>query len=78
MKNRKSGFIQIPFAWLFAIIIGAMIIFFAIYVSIKLIKTNENVATAEVGKEISVLLNPLETGFGETKTTILRRGNEEE
>jgi hypothetical protein len=71
MKNRKSGFIQISFAWLFAIIIGAIILFFAIYAATKLIKTEGTVTTAETGKEISVLLNPLETGFGETTTTPL-------
>jgi len=70
MLNKK-GFIQISFAWLFAIIIGAIILFFAIYASVKLIKTEEGVSGAEIGKEISVLLNPLETGFGEEKTTPL-------
>ncbi len=71
MKTNKSGFIQISFAWLFAIIIGAIILFLAIYASVKLIKTEEFVSTTETAKEISVLLNPLETGFGEEKTTQL-------
>ncbi|MDP3992586.1 MAG: hypothetical protein U1B79_00745 [Candidatus Pacearchaeota archaeon] len=70
MRN-KNGFIQISFAWLFAIIIGAIILFFAIYASVKLINIEEGVSTAETGKEISVLLNPLETGFGEERTTPL-------
>ncbi len=67
----KKGFLQISFAWLFAIIIGAIILFFAIYASVKLIDTEESAASAEIGKEIVVLLNPLETGFGEEKTTPL-------
>ena len=71
MKTNKKGFIQISFAWLFAIIIGAIILFLAIYASMKLIKTEESVSGAETGKEIAVLLNPLETGFGEEKTTQL-------
>ena len=70
MKNKK-GFIQISFTWLFAIIIGAIILFFAIYASVKLINTEESVSSTETGKEIAVLLNPLETGFGEERTTPL-------
>ncbi|HKZ34066.1 MAG TPA: hypothetical protein VJ142_02410 [Candidatus Nanoarchaeia archaeon] len=71
LNLNKRGFIQISFAWLFAIIIGAIILFLAIYASVKLIKTEESVSGAETGKEIAVLLNPLETGFGEEKTTLL-------
>ncbi len=70
MRNSK-GFIQIPFSWLFAIVIGALILFFAIYASVRLIKTETTITSEETGKEISVLLNPLETGFGEEKTTSL-------
>ena len=70
MLNKK-GFLQISFGWLFAIIIGAIILFFAIYASVKLIGTEEQTAAAETGKEVAVLLNPLETGFGEEKTTPL-------
>jgi len=71
LNLNKKGFIQISFTWLFAIIIGAIILFFAIYASVKLMKTEESVSSAEAGREISVLLNPLETGFGEEKTTPL-------
>ena len=67
----KSGFIQISFAWLFAIVIGAIILFFAIYAAVKLIGTEGDISTAETGKEIAVLLNPLETEFGEERTTLL-------
>jgi len=69
LNNR--GFLQISFAWLFAIIVGAIILFFAIYASVKLINTEESVSLTQAGQEISVLLNPLETGFGEEKTTPL-------
>ena len=67
----KKGFIQISFTWLFAIIVGAIILFFAIYASVKLIGTEGSISSTETGKEIAVLLNPLETGFGETTTTPL-------
>ena len=72
--NNKKGFLQISFAWLFAIIVGAIILFFAIYASVRLIGTEESTSTAQAGKEIAVLLNPLETGFGEETTTPLSTG----
>jgi len=72
LNLNKKGFIQISFAWLFAIIIGAIILFFAIYASVRLIGTEESIHTTETGREIAVLLNPLETGFGEVKTTLLK------
>jgi len=67
----KKGYLQISFAWLFAIIVGAVILFLAIYGVTKLGKTGEQATTAKAGKEIGVLLNPLETGFETAKTTTL-------
>ncbi|MCF7910322.1 hypothetical protein K9L16_01465 [Candidatus Pacearchaeota archaeon] len=67
----KKGYLQISFTWLFAIIVGAFILFIAIYASTKLIKTGQDVSDAKLGKEIGVLLNPLETGFESSKTTSL-------
>jgi hypothetical protein len=66
----KRG-IQISFAWLFAIIAGAFILFLAIYGITKFIGTEQAVTSAETGKEIGILLNPLETGFESAKTTSL-------
>lgn len=70
-KNQKAQF-QISFAWLFAIIVGAFILFLAIYAAVKVINTGESATSARAGKEISVLLNPLETGFEAGKTTLLK------
>ena len=67
----KKAYLQISFAWLFAIIVGAFILFLAIYGVTKLIKTEETTQEARTGKEISVLLNPLETSFETGKTTSL-------
>ncbi len=69
MKNK--GFIQISFPWLFAIIVGIFIIFLAIYGVTKLIKTEQTVIDVTTGKELGILLNPLETGFEQAKTTSL-------
>ena len=70
-RRGKRGFLQLPFSWLFAIIVGAIILFFAIYAATKLIGTETSASSAQTGKEISVLLNPLETSFGEESTTPL-------
>ena len=70
-RMKKRGYLQISFAWLFAIIVGAVILFLAVFISIRLIGTEQTAQDAKVGKEIGVLLNPLETGFESGKTTSL-------
>jgi len=65
----KKAYLQISFAWLFAIIVGAFILFLAIFFSIKLINTEQTIQDAKTSKEIGILLNPLETGFETTKST---------
>jgi hypothetical protein len=67
--RNRSGAIEISFGWLFAIIAGVIIIFLAIYMSTKLIGTEQQTKTAETGKEIGILLNPLETSFESAQTT---------
>ncbi len=64
------------FAWLFAIIVGAFILFLAIYASTKIVNTEQTSLDAQAAKEIGVLLNPLETGFETGKTTSLRLPSE--
>lgn len=66
---KKNAYLQISFAWLFAIIVGAVILFLAIYASIKLIGTEQQTLDAKTGKEIGILLNPLETSFETAKVT---------
>ncbi len=57
------------FGWLFALVAGAIILFFAIYFTVRLIGTEKETVGAETGKEIGILLNPLETGFESAQTT---------
>ena len=75
MENER-GFLQISFAWLFALIIGAFILFLAIYASTKIIQTEKISLDARTAKEIGVLLNPLETGFETGKTTSIKLPSE--
>ncbi len=67
--KRKKGALEISFGWLFALVAGALILFFAIYFSAKLIGTEKETISAETGKEIGILLNPLETSFESAQTT---------
>ncbi len=65
----KKGALEISFTWLFAIVVGIFILALAIYVSVKFISTEQTTIDAKTGKEIGVLLNPLETSFESAKTT---------
>ncbi len=66
--QENKGYLQISFAWLFAIIVGAVILFIAIFFSSKLIKTEQEEISLKTGKEFGILLNPLETGFESLKS----------
>ena len=70
MLNKKA-YLQISFSWMFAIIIGAIILFLAIYFLTSFLKTGQAEQTTKTSKEIGVLLNPLETGFEQGKKSIL-------
>jgi hypothetical protein len=65
----KRGALEISFGWLFAIIAGIAIIFLAIYLSSRLINSSQETISAETGKEIEILLNPLETSFESSQIT---------
>lgn len=64
----KRGFLQISFGWLFALIVGAIVIFLAIFLVNKFSSTENASTSAKTSTEIGILLNPLETGF-ESATT---------
>ena len=72
----KKGFLEISFGWLFAIIVGAFILFLAIYLAVRLIDLESTSQNVEASKEIGVLLNPLETSFQESTATVLGMGDE--
>lgn len=65
MKNKKG--LEFSFEWMFAIIAGAVILFLAIYGTTKLIGSEGEASSAEVGAKLSILLNPAETGIESAK-----------
>ena len=67
VMNKKA--FQMSFAWLFAIIVGGFILFLTIYGATKLMDSGQQEQAAKTGKEIEVLLNPIETGFESGKSS---------
>lgn len=67
---------QMSFGWIFALIVGAFILFLAIFIAVKLTKTEQASSDAQLSKDIGILLNPLEIGFESAKTTFLDLGAE--
>ena len=66
--KKKRGALQISFGLLFAIIVGAVILFIAILATTKFVNTERTSQDAKTSAEIGNLINPLETGFEEGKT----------
>ena len=62
----KRGF-EMSFAWIFAIIVGAIVIFLAIWATTKLVSVERNIGDTETGKQIGILLNPVETSLEDAK-----------
>lgn len=62
----KRGF-EFSFAWLFAIIAGAAIIFLAIYATTSIIRTERTSIDSQTAKQLGILLNPIETGLETAK-----------
>lgn len=67
----KKGYLDISFSWIFAIIVGAFILFFAITSVSKLGNIKQTSEGAIAGVELGILLNPLETGLETGKTSTL-------
>jgi len=68
---KKRGAFEFSFSWLFALIVGAFILFLAIFFITKFSGTQADIQDTKNAKEISTLLNPLETGFEESGKTVL-------
>lgn len=65
MMNKKA--FEFSFSWIFAIIVGAVVMFLAIYAASQFVKTQRTVQDTELGKEIGIILNPIETSLEEAK-----------
>jgi len=62
-KNKKA--FAISFAWLFSLIVGAVILFLAVYFAIKIMNIGETEISAKTAEQLRILLEPLETKLEE-------------
>ncbi len=68
---KKRGYLEISFTWLFAIIVGTIILFLAIFAVTKFVKMGQTEQDVKTSEEFGVLLNPLEIGFETAKVTAI-------
>jgi hypothetical protein len=61
----KRGYLELPFSWIFALIVGAFILFIAILLIVKITKTETSSQDIQTSKAIGVLLNSLELSYEE-------------
>lgn len=64
--NKKG--IEFSFGWIFALIIGAAIIFLAVYAAVRLVGTEKPALSAELSKQLDIILTPIETGYESGKS----------
>jgi len=58
MKLKSLNRAQVEFGWLFALIIGAVIIFLAIFLAGKIFKTGTYLTETEILRNLDIILNP--------------------
>lgn len=58
---QKKG-IEFSFTWIFVLIVGAVILFIALFMASRLINREGSIYNTEVAAELGAVLNPLETG----------------
>ncbi len=69
MKNKKA--FEFSFGWLFAILVGAFILFLAIFAVSRFIKTGEFETGTVSAKQIGILFTPVETGIEQAKLEVI-------
>ena len=65
----KNGF-EFSFAWMFAVLVGAVIIFLAIYGVTRLINKEEYKTSTTTAKQISIIFEPMTIGLEEGKKPV--------
>lgn len=68
MNNR--GF-EFSFAWIFAIIVGAVVIFLAIYTTTSLIGNSRYESDTKIAAQLQSILSPIETNLEEGKSIVI-------
>lgn len=69
LRGKKA--FNLPFSWIFAIIVGAIILFLAIFAVIKIVDTSHYVSSTKRAKQLNILLDPMETTLEVNEKTII-------
>lgn len=69
MRNKKA--FEMNFAWIFSIIVGAVILFLAIYTVSQIIRTERYKLDTKTAAKLSILLDPLETSLEAGKSSLI-------
>ena len=75
LVDNKRGF-EFSFAWIFAILVGGMILFLALFATTRLVSTERNIQDTEAGKKLGILLTPLETSLESGKASVIKFSEE--
>ena len=59
------------FAWIFGILVGAVILAIAIFATVNLVGTESKISETEVAKQLGILLNPVETNLEEAGYAVI-------
>ena len=70
LKGIQSKKAQLPFNWIFAIVVGAVIIFLALFFAWRYGNVQQYKYDTEIAEKLNIILNPLES-FAEAKTTLI-------
>lgn len=65
----KRGYLEFSFTWVFALIVGAIILLLAIIIVNNVNDVGQTKIDAETATQLGIILNPLETGLEESKST---------
>jgi hypothetical protein len=75
MKTKKAQ-LNISFGWIFAIVVGAVILSLAIFGVVRFVNLEKTQQSAETGKQLDTILNPLETGFETGQKVVISTSSE--
>lgn len=67
---KKRGF-QFNFSWLFAIIVGAVILFLAIYIAGRFVRVGKYEIDTKTAKQLEIIFEPMTTGLESGKSNFV-------
>lgn len=59
--------IEVSFDWIFAIIVGAIVIILGVYAAVRFVGSESTGQNTQNAKALGTIMNPIEAGFGDSK-----------